>query len=182
MSTTLIIVVVVLIVLVVSILLGIVSVSNRFRQLTVKIQEGESGIDVALTKRYDTLTKMLDVCRQYAAHEVATIIKTIELRKGMTIPERQRASAQMDDMAARLNVVAEQYPVLRSSEVFVDLQKGIRDTEEHLQAARRLYNSNVSVFNQYLASWPYSVIGKKYSPCAFFEAEEAKRADVSMKL
>lgn len=177
------IIVVLLIVFVIAaVLLWIVSISNRFRKLTVKIQEGESGIDVALTKRYDTLAKMLEVCRQYAAHEVETITKTIELRKSMTMPERQRASAQMDDMAARLNVVAEQYPVLRSAEVFSDLQKGIRDAEEHLQAARRLYNSNVSVFNQYLASWPYSVIGKNYSPRAFFEAEESKRSDVSMKL
>lgn len=181
MTITLILVALVLLILV-SIPLWIVSVGNRFRRLTVKIEEGESGIDVALTKRYDTLNKMLEVCRQYASHEVITITKTIELRQGMTMPERQRASSQMDDMAAHLNMVAEQYPQLRSAEVFVNLQKGIRDTEEHLQAARRLYNSNVSTFNQYLASWPYSVIGKKYSPRAFFEAEEAKRADVSMKL
>lgn len=181
MPAILIIAAVVLLILVV-ILLWIVSVSNRFRRLNVKIEEGASGIDVALTKRNDTLTKMLEVCRQYAAHEVDTITKTIELRQGMTMPERQKASAQMDDMAARLHVVAEQYPLLRSAEVFVDLQKGIRDTEEHLQAARRLYNSNVSIFNQYLAAWPMSVIGKQYSPRAFFEAEEAKRADVSMKM
>jgi LemA protein len=155
---------------------------NRFRRLIVKIGEGESGIDVALTKRYDTLNKMLEVCRQYAAHEVETFTKMIELRRGMSMTERQMASVQMDDMTARLNVVAEQYPELRSAEVFRDLQAGIRDTEEHLQAARRLYNANVSAFNQYLAAWPYSVIGKEYKPYAFFEAEQAKRADVSMKL
>ena len=160
----------------------VVKAKNRFRRLTVKISEGDSGIDVALTKRYDTLTKMLDVCRQYAAHEVETFAKVIEMRRGMSMPERQEASTQMDDMVSRLNVVAEQYPELRSAEVFRDLQGGIRDTEEHLQAARRLYNANVSAFNQYLATWPYSAIGKEYKPYAFFEAEQAKRADVSMKL
>lgn len=159
-----------------------VMASNRFRRLTVKINEGESGIDVALMKRYDTLTKMLEVCRQYAAHEAETLSKTIALRQGMTMPERQEASTQMDEMAAQLNVVAEQYPQLRSAEVFRSLQDGVRDTEEHLQAARRLYNANVSAFNQYLVTWPYSAIGKKYSPYAFFEAEAAKWADVSMKL
>lgn len=159
-----------------------VTASNKFKRLEVKISEGASGIDVALMKRYDTLTKMLDVCRQYAAHEVETFSKVIELRQGMTMSERKEANAQMDEMTTRLNVVAEQYPELRSADVFVSLQNGIRDTEEHLQAARRLYNSNVSIFNQYLVTWPYSIIGKKYSPYAFFEAEEAKRADVSMKL
>lgn len=126
--------------------------SNRFRRLTVKISEGESGIDVALMKRYDTLTKMLEVCRQYAAHEAETFSKTIALRQGMTMPERQEASTQMDEMAAQLNVVAEQYPQLRSAEVFRSLQDGVRDTEEHLQAARRLYSANVSAFNQYLVA------------------------------
>lgn len=159
-----------------------VMAANRFRRLTVKISEGESGIDVALNKRYDTLTKMLEVCRQYAAHEVEAFSKTIELRRGMTMPELREASAQMDEMAARLHIVAEQYPQLRSAEVFLSLQGGIRDTEEHLQAARRLYNSNVSAFNQYLVTWPYSVVGKKYNPYAFFEADAAKRTDVSMKL
>ncbi|MDR1620493.1 MAG: LemA family protein [Clostridiales bacterium] len=171
-----------LLIVAVCVALWVVTVKNRFRRLIVKIGEGESGIDVALTKRYDTLTKMLDVCRQYAAHEVETFAKTIEMRRGMSMPERQAASAQMDDMAARLNVVAEQYPELRSADVFRDLQAGIRDTEEHLQAARRLYNANVSAFNQYLATWPYRVIGKEYKPYAFFEAEAAKRADISMKL
>lgn len=159
-----------------------VTTSNRFGRLAVKIGEGESGIDVALTKRYDTLTKMLDVCREYAAHEVATFSKTIELRRGMTMEQRGQASAQMDELAARMNVVAEQYPQLRSAEVFRDLQNGIRDTEEHLQAARRLYNSNVSIFNQLLVTWPSSIIGKKHKPYAFFEAEAEKRADISIRL
>jgi LemA protein len=172
----------VLAVLVLCVAVWVIMAKNRFRRLIVKIGEGDSGIDVALTKRYDTLTKMLEVCRQYAAHEVATFEKVIEMRRGMSMPERQAVSVQMDDMAARLNVVAEQYPQLRSADVFRDLQGGVRDTEEHLQAARRLYNANVSAFNQYLVTWPYSVIGKEYKPFAFFEAEEAKRADVSMKL
>ncbi|HWQ75803.1 MAG TPA: LemA family protein [Syntrophomonas sp.] len=172
----------VLLFIILGVALWAIMAANRFRRLIVKIGEGESGIDVALIKRYDTLTKMLEVCRQYAAHEVETFSKTIALRQGMTMPERQEASAQMDAMTARLNVVAEQYPQLRSAEVFCSLQNGIRDTEEHLQAARRLYNANVSAFNQYLVTWPYSAIGKQYSAYVFFEAEAAKRADVSMGL
>jgi LemA protein len=112
-------------------------VKNRFRRLIVKIGEGDSGIDVALAKRYDTLAKMLEACRQYAVHEVETFAKVIEMRRGMSMAERQAASSQMDDMAERLNMVAEQYPELRSAEVFRDLHGGIRDTEDHLQAARR---------------------------------------------
>ena len=162
----------------------IIRTSNLFRRMVVKIHESESGIDVALTKRYDMLTKMLDVCRQYAAHEVETFGKIIELRKGMTMVQRSEANAQMNQMAERLNVVAESYPELKSAEVFGDLQDGIRDAEAHLQAARRFYNANVSAFNQLLVTFPPSIIGnmQKQTPREFFEAEETKRPDVSMKL
>ncbi|NLT15687.1 MAG: LemA family protein [Clostridiales bacterium] len=155
---------------------------NRFRRMAVKIAESESGIDVALTKRYDTLTKMLDVCRQYAIHEVETFGKIVGLRQGMTMAQRSEVSAQMDELTRGLNLVAEAYPELKSAAVFSDLQDGIRDAEAHLQAARRFYNSNVSAFNQLLVTWPCSIIGKKYTPYSFFEAQDSKRADVSMKL
>jgi len=159
-----------------------ISTGNRFRQLTVKIDESESGIDVALTKRYDTLTKMVDVCKQYAAHERETFSRIIELRSGMSMSQRCEASVQMDELKARLNVIAENYPELRSSEQYKELQLGIRNAEEHLQAARRLHNSNVSTFNQLLVTFPNSIVGgsMKMQRREFFEAEQHKRQDVDM--
>ena len=49
-----------LIILVVVIVLWIISTSNSLNKLIVKIDEATSGIDIALTKRYDTLTKMIE--------------------------------------------------------------------------------------------------------------------------
>ena len=161
-----------------------ISTGNRFRRMAVKIDESESGIDVALTKRYDTLTKMLEVVRQYAAHEVETLTRIVSLRKGMSMAEREEAAVQMDQMTERIRVVAEQYPQLRSAEVFGNLQDAIQDAEAHLQAARRFYNANVSSFNQLLVSFPGSIIGKLQHQKAreFFETEPVKRLDVSMTL
>lgn len=166
------------------IILWLVGTSNRFRRLVVKIEESESGIDVALTNRHDTLTKMMDVCRQYSAHEVETFEKLIELRKGMTMAERQHASLQMDRITEKLSVVAEAYPQLKSAEVYQQLQEGIRDAEAHLQASRRFYNANVSTFNQLLVSFPSSMIGRMQGqrPRDFFEAEDYKREDVKINL
>lgn len=160
-----------------------ISTGNRFRRLAVKIDESESGIDVALTKRYDTLTKMLDVCKMYAKHEGDTFANVINLRKGMSMAERGAANGQMNALADRINVIAEEYPELRSSEQFRELQLGIRDVEEHLQASRRFYNSNISTFNQLLVSFPSSVVGSrlKMTPKEFFETEEHKRQDVSIQ-
>ncbi|NLC89901.1 MAG: LemA family protein [Clostridiaceae bacterium] len=161
-----------------------ISTGNRFRRMAVKIDESESGIDVALTKRYDTLTKMLEVVRQYAAHEVETLTGIVSLRTGMSMAEREKAAVQMDEMTDRIRLVAEQYPQLRAAEVFSKLQDGIQDAEAHLQAARRFYNANVSSFNQLLVTFPSSLIGNLQHQQAreFFETEPMKRADLSMKL
>ena len=84
-------------VIVVVIIVWLISISNKINRLIVKIKEADSGIDVALTKRYDVLTKMIDVVKGYAKHEEETIFKTIEMRKGMSLSEKETA---VKDMAA----------------------------------------------------------------------------------
>ncbi len=160
-----------------------ISTSNGFKRKAIKISEALSGVEVALTKRYDMLTKLLDVAKGYAAHEQELFTQVIELRRGMSIAEMNEKSAQIDAMSSRIFAVAENYPQLRSAEVFRELQAGIRDAEEHLQAARRLYNSNVTAFNTAVEVFPSSVVAKSQtlSKQDFYVAEAAKRDDVSMR-
>ena len=157
--------------------------SNTLNRAIVKIDEADSGIDVALTKRYDVLTKMLDTVKGYAKHEKEVIIEAINLRKGMTIEEKNAANVKMDEAFSKLNVVAENYPELKASENFAVLQQSIADVEEHLQAARRLYNANISSYNQMIVTFPISIVAgmKSLTKKEFFEAEENKKADVKME-
>ncbi len=99
---------------------------NDFKKKEIRVQEGLSGIEVALTKRYDMLTKMLDTAKGYMAHESELFTKVIELRRGMSVAEMNDAQQQMDALSGRFFAVAENYPALRSSEVFAELQRGIR--------------------------------------------------------
>lgn len=160
-----------------------ISTMNAFARLAVKITESDSGIDVVLTKRFDTLTKTLDVCKAYAKHEAETLANLVKLRKGMNVGEKSEACRQMDEITGKINVLAEGYPELKSSENFKQLQVTIMDVEKHLQAARRLYNMNVSSLNQMLAAWPSGIVGRQngHAPKEFFQAEERKKADVKME-
>ena len=92
---------------------------NGFKKKEIRVGEGLSGVEVALTKRYDMLTKMLDTAKGYMAHESELFEKVIELRRGMSIAEMNEAQQQMDSLSGKLFAVAEGYPELRSSEVFV---------------------------------------------------------------
>jgi LemA protein len=160
-----------------------ISTSNSFKSKSIKISESLSGIEVALTKRFDMLTKMLDIAKGYAKQETELFTQVIELRRGMTVNEINEKNAQLDAMSARISAVAEAYPQLQSAGVFRDLQAGVRDADDHLQAARRLYNSNVSAFNIAIELFPASIVAnaqhikKKHE---FYMAEAAKREDVKM--
>ena len=171
-----------IIILIVALVVAVwcINTTNGFKKKEIRVQEGLSGVEVALTKRYDMLTKLLDTAKGYMAHENELFAKVIELRRGMSVAEMNAAAQQMDSLSGRLFAVAEGYPELRSSDVFVELQRGIRDAEEHLQAARRLYNASVTAYNTAIAMFPAKLLAGSRQPKEFFAADAGKREDVKM--
>ena len=175
-----------LLALVIIVILWVIGTINAFNRLIVKVDEAESGIDVALTKRYDLLTKMIAATKGYADSEKKTLESIVSMRQpahGAPINEKQAFANELSDSIARLNVVVEQYPQLRASENFGKLQSASSEVEENLQAARRVYNANVSYYNQKIVVFPSSLIAsmKGYTKRDFFEAETQKRQDVEFK-
>lgn len=180
-----IIVVVALVLVVVGILSWWISTSNRLKRMSVKVDESASGIDVALTKRYDLLTKQLGIVKGYAKHEKETLIEVIKARTGSSTYDPKEMSdynAQLDKLANQINLVVERYPELKANQNFLALQATTADCEEQLQAARRVFNGNVSAFNQDIVSFPTSIVANHLhlQPKTFFQAEEKKREDVKM--
>lgn len=173
-----------LVVLVLIIVIWVISTSNKLNRAVVKINEAESGIDVALTKRYDVLTKMMDTVKAYSKHEKETLFEVINLRKNMTTEEKADANNKMSRNLEKINLLVENYPELKASENYKTLQQSILEVEEHLQAARRMFNSNVSIFNQMIVTFPTSIIAnsKGMKEKTFFEADEIKKQDVKIEL
>lgn len=173
---------IVIVVIILIVIVWYINTLNSIKVAQLKIKEALSGIDVALTKRYDVLTKMLDAVKGYQKHEKELLAEVINLRMGMSMQERNMANSQMDEITDRLNLFVENYPELKASDNFVELQKAIIDVEEHLQAARRLYNANVTSYNSKLIMFPSSVVAGVMGATQeeFFVAEENKRTDVKI--
>ena len=161
-----------------------ISTSNKIKRLAIKVEESLSGIDVALTKRYDVLTKMIEVVKGYTKHEKEVLIEVIKLRNNMSVKEKSKANDSMDDAFEKINIVSENYPELKASENFKILQKSIVDVEEHLQAARRLYNSNVSAYNEILVTFPSNTISKAKGLVEkdYFQASETEKNNVKIDI
>lgn len=177
-------IIIIAVIVIILIIIGFIYLTNLLNQALIKIDEASSGIDIALTKRYDVLTKMMDVVRSYAKHEKDTLFAVINLRNNMSMNEKNEENKKMDENFSKINAIAEAYPELKSSENYKELQQSIIDVEEHLQAARRLYNSNVSKYNQLLVSFPTSIIASSRGMIKrdFFEADPVKREDVKINL
>ena len=178
--------IVVAVVIIIAIIGWWISTSNKFKVMQVKIDEALSGIDVALTKRFDLLTKAVATAKGYAKHESETLEKIISMRnpgKYSSLGEKQEFANATTEAIKSLNVVVEQYPTLKADTQFTSIQRHIADVEEQLQAARRLYNSNVSTYNQAIIVFPGSIVANKggFTKREFFEAEESKREDVKIE-
>lgn len=150
---------------------------NSINKLSIKIDETFSGIDVALAKRYDLLSQMVAAVKGYMKYEKETLLEVIKIRKGMSLEEKEDANKKMDDSSKKINIVIEKYPELKADKNVMLLQKAILDCEEHLQAARRLYNSSVSQYNQKIVTFPGNMIAKKLNATKkeFFKVEEEKK-------
>jgi LemA protein len=183
----LIVIVAVLVLLIIIIVSWWIRTYNKFKRYQVDIEDAKSGIDIALTKRFDLLTKMFDITKGYAKHEHDTLADVIGMRSGIptgaSVKDLSDVNAKLDKAQNAIQIVFEKYPELKANTLFLELQASSRDAEEHLQASRRLYNSNVKEYNQLLVVFPSSLIAHHYhfEKAEFFEAEEAKKKDVDMK-
>lgn len=180
-----IIVVVVLVLVILTVILWIISTRNKFIKMLEDIDNSLSRIDVYLTKRYDELTKLVDVVKGYSKHEINTLKEVVKLRNpgiNSSIKEKMAFEKAIDDAFKTLNVVVESYPNLKADELFINLQKEIASVEENLQAARSNYNQNVSRYNKAILVFPNSLIASnRYSKKEYYEAPTSKQEDVKIE-
>ena len=145
-------------------------------------------IDVQLKRRADLIPNLVETVKGYAKHEKDTLEEVVKARNtylSAKTPEEQiKADNALEGTLTKLFALSESYPELKSSENYKTLQQSIADVEEHLQAARRMYNANVSSYNQMLVAFPSSMIAsmKGLKKRDFFEAEETKKEDVKIDL
>lgn len=168
-------------VVLVIIIIWFILTSNKLNRCIVKINEADSGVDVALTKRYNVLKKMMDVVKNYTSYEQETMFEVINLRNHMTLEEKSIENNKMNRNFDKFNVLAEAYPELKSSDNYKALQQSIMDVEEHLQAARRAYNSNVSQFNQMIVTFPISLVSsiKGLKAKEFFDIDDSQMQKIN---
>ena len=123
-----------------------------------------SQIEVQLNSRFDAVVALAKTAAQYAKHESETIIQTIEARGDHTSAATPAGiNAQSDllgQMMSRLNVVVEQYPELKASELYQNAQAGQAEYEENVRMSRMVYNDTATKMNRMVRQWPSSIVAQ----------------------
>ncbi|HEY3193422.1 MAG TPA: LemA family protein [Solirubrobacterales bacterium] len=156
---------------------GIISLRNR-------CDEAWSGIDVQLKRRHDLVPNLVESVKGYASHERETFERVTQARaaamQASGPEEASKAESQLTAALGGLRVVAEQYPQLRATENFQQLQRQLSELEDEIQASRRIYNSNVQQYNTRIQQFPGSIIANQggFTAKPFFEITEPTDREV----
>jgi len=174
--------------IIILIVLWLIWTFNRLVTLRNRTQEAWADIDVQLKRRYDLIPNLVETVKGYASHERELFEKVTEARaKAMgagTIGEKAQAENMLSSTLKSLFAVAENYPDLKASQNFLELQRELTDTEDKIQAARRFYNGNVRDLNIKIETFPTNLIaqGLGFKKMEFFELEEAAAAREPVKV
>jgi len=177
--------VIAIVVIALVLLAGLIFVLTRNSMIASRnrVDEAWSGIDVQLKRRHDLVPNLVETVKGYATHEQTVFTKTTEARaeamKAGTVEATQQAEAKLSGALADLRAVAENYPDLRATENFQQLQRDLNQIEDEIQASRRIYNSNVQAYNTKIQIFPNSIIANSggFTAREFFEIDDAAQRD-----
>lgn len=151
------------------------------------VDETFSQVSVQLQRRFDLIPNLVDTVKGYAKHEVSTLEAVTSMRSGVqdklasdTAQGASEANALMDNMMSKLNVVVENYPDLKASSNFLQLQEELATTENKVSFARQAYNNAVRTYNTKTSTIPSNIVASLagFRPADYFEVDnpEAKKA------
>jgi LemA protein len=172
----------IIIAIVVVLFLWFIGTYNRLISAKNAADNSWADIDVQLKRRYDLIPNLVETVKGYAGHEKTlfeNITKARSIAMGAKTPaEHAAAENALSGTLKTLFAVAENYPDLKASQNFMQLQGELRDTEDKVQASRRFYNANVRDWNTLIQQVPTNIVAStmKFTAREFFEVgDEAQR-------
>ena len=160
-----------------------VGIYNALIRLRAMVRESWSDIDAELKRRYNLVPNLVETVKGYAKQERTVLEEVTRARAAAvadtgSVEHQSGTEQQLQDTLRSLFAVVENYPVLKSSRNFLELQRELANTENRIQAARRFYNGNVRDLNSRCQMFPSSIIAGMFNfqPAQFFRLRlEAER-------
>lgn len=157
--------------------LFIITYYNKLIRFRNKVKESLALVDIQLKLRFDLIPNLVDTVKGYAKHEKELFIRVTETRakaaNATSEEEKLNEANKLVPQMKNLIAVAEDYPELKADKLFKELMEQLVDIEDRLVSARRIYGSNVNIYNTSLQVFPQNIIAKifGFSSQPFFQIE-----------
>lgn len=174
-------IVIILVVLAV-LVIAVVAIYNGLVRANVRTDEAWSDITVQLKRRLDLIPNLVESVKGYASHEKEVFENVTAARanalNAQGVQETAKAENQFEQTLKSLFAVSENYPQLRATENFQQLQAELVDTEDKIQAARRFYNGSARDLNIKIKVFPTNIFAGMlgFKPREFYETEDLASA------
>ena len=147
-----------------------------------------ASIDTMAKKRYDLIPNLVATVQQYMQHEKQTLTDITEMRSKATSgnlsnDEKIALDSKLSKAVSGIMVAVENYPDLKASTNFMQLQGSLNEVEEQLSAARRFYNAAVTIYNNAIQMVPSNMVASMFNfqSKKLFEITEQERQNVDVK-
>ena len=163
--------------IIVILIIYVIVLYNNLVTLRQKVKNAWSQIDVQLQRRFDLIPNLVETVKGYMEHEKDVLSKVTELRSSWsnakTVSEKAKLDGELSDALKTIMAVSENYPDLKASQNFLQLQEELRNTENKISYSRQFYNDSVTRYNTKLELFPSNIIAKyfKFETETLFEAE-----------
>jgi LemA protein len=173
--------IIVIVALVLLVGLALVLLYNKLVRLRNRVENAWAQVDVQLRRRYDLIPNLVETVKGYASHERATFEEVTKARtaaqEASTVEQQAKAENMLTAALGRLFAVAEDYPELRATENFQQLQSQLEETEGKIAISRQVYNDAVLTYDTALETVPTNIVAGLFNfrPRAYFETEDVTR-------
>lgn len=161
----------------------VMSTYNSLVSLNENAKTAQSDIEVQYQRRFDLIPNLVETAKGIAQLEQKVFTDLAQARSkyaGSPAGSNERVAAmnQFDGALARLLVIVENYPTLKSSESFLKLQDQLEGTENRISVSRNNYNAVVNQLNKKVKFFPSNLIAGMFNfeEKVRFESTEAAKA------
>lgn len=173
-----------IIIIVCLIIIYILAKYNQFIKLKNAVKRAKGTIDVYLKKRFDLIPNLVETVKGYSSHEEDLLTELTEIRENFEKNINNiKENTNLYNRYSKIIGVVESYPELKAVDSYNSLMDELSDTEDDIQAARRIYNLEVENYNTEISKVPANILAKVfgYKLEDFFEINEKEKQNVNVE-
>lgn len=178
MDTLILIILIIIAILIIS----IIKIYNKIIRLQNRVKSAESSIDICLNQRFDLIPNLVECVKTYTKHEKGLFENIVKQRAEYSQNKNLKKASELNNTLNKIIAVVENYPELKASEQFLNLQNNLVEIEDQLQIARKIYNVEVQRYNSTIQIVPNNIIAGifGFKEKDFFQIEEYKEENIKI--